>query len=130
MLPSHVSNDLARCLLMIQPMVKAGAWSPDTGLIFLLGGGVGWVLVHRPQTHKVTEWHVLSWRPQLLNLCTERERVYRGEWRGFKRIPPSSLCLFEAQQVTDLKLIGTGGAPKLVFKIAEQTTRNPTFYSN
>lgn len=50
---SHVSNDLMRCLLMIQPMVKASAWSPDTGLIFLLGdlvsvyGGLGTSTVHR-----------------------------------------------------------------------------------
>ena len=32
---SHVSNDLMRCLLMIQPMGKARPQSPDTGLIFL-----------------------------------------------------------------------------------------------
>lgn len=96
---------------MIQPMVKARAWSPDTGLIFfffLLGDGarvgVYWYTIHR---HKVTEWHVLSWRPQLLNLSTEGERVCR-EWRGFKRIPLSSFHVFEVRHVIDWKLIGDG----------------------
>lgn len=56
---SHVSNDLMRCLLMIQPMVKASAWSPDTGLIFFIRrfGECVWGAgdEYCPQTHKVTE---------------------------------------------------------------------------
>lgn len=64
--------------------------------------GVYWYTIHR---HKVTEWHVLSWRLQLLNLSTEGARVCR-EWRGFKRIPLSSFCVFELCYVIEWKLIG------------------------
>lgn len=50
-----------------------------------------WYTIHR---HKVTEWLVLSWRPQLRNLSAEGERVCK-EWRAFKGIPLSSFRVFE-----------------------------------
>lgn len=64
--------------------------------------GVYWYTIHR---HKVTERHVLSWRPQLLNLSTEGECVCR-EWRGFKRIPLCSFRVFEVRHLIDWKLTG------------------------
>lgn len=116
------SNDLMHCLHMIQPMVKARAWSPDTGLIFFLlgdlvyayeGGGIGG-LGHCPQTHTQSNWIacVVIATPITNPLHGKCARVQRS----LERIQEDSSLFFRFvrgpphKRRNDWKLIETGSA--------------------
>lgn len=97
------------CLLMIQPMVKAGAWSADTELIFffffLLGDLVrmeGGVLIHCPQSNWIA--CVVIATPITKPLHRKCARVQRRLERIQEDSSPFSL--FQACHIKDIKTEG------------------------